>query len=636
MTQRAEPPYTFPRGGRPPLQRIRVLIAVALSAMLLAPVARIAAHDHPPESNGHLPGSSRDVELVGRVRLTNVRNGIGDVAALGNHAYLASYSAECFNPDGPGGGVHIVDFSIPQLPREVGFISAGNAYVGEGVHAFSMRTKHFRGDVLLFSTEPCRTDRKVHGGISLWDVTDPTAPKPLARGAGDRNPKPRGRLTAHASHSARAWTVGKKAYAVVVDNDDYLDVDIMDITNPRKPKLIAETGLAKWPRADRGKDAKLGTFPGSFHHDMWIQKVGGHWYVLASYWDTGWVLINVDNPRRPRYVRDYDFPKKDPLTKNPPEGNAHQATWSADGKFILGTTEDFFAKFTGGLITEGRRSTFLDTVEYPWTDRLRKRFGILSGRSVYGGLGCPPVAIPPAASVGGLGPGEIPIVVLQDGVCSISDKLSAAERAGYRAAVLAASHVTSEFGQKPRAYDCTQPLGGTKPRIVTLCISHEDFHRLLRSPANFVDVVGEEPVAGDRGSRLQAFSFYHRGWGDLHLLDGKSLKELDAFAIPEALKEEYAEAFGVLSAHEVKTDPRKKVHLAYASWYGGGLRVMSFSRKGIREVGHYLDSTGNMFWGTFPIRPAADQRPLLLMSDMHYGLFIFRYTGPADPIPVLL
>jgi hypothetical protein len=159
---------------------------------------------------------------------------------------------------------------------------------------------------------------------------------------------------------------------------------------------------------------------------------------------------------------------------------------------------------------------------------------------------------------------------------------------------------------------------------------------LLRSAPNFVDVVGEEPMVGDRGNRLQAFSFYHRGWGDLHLLDGKSLKELDAFAIPEALKEEYAEAFGVLSVHEVKTDPRKAVHLAYASWYGGGLRVLSFSRKGIREVGHYLDSTGNMFWGTFPIRTAPDQRPLLLMSDMHYGLFIFRYTGPADPIPVLL
>ena len=47
-------------------------------------------------------------------------------------------------------------------------------------------------------------------------------------------------------HSVMGWSTNNKAYAIMTDNFEFgiLDVDIMDLTNPRQPRLIAETGYA--------------------------------------------------------------------------------------------------------------------------------------------------------------------------------------------------------------------------------------------------------------------------------------------------------------------------------------------------------------------------------------------------------
>jgi hypothetical protein len=40
---------------------------------------------------------------------------------------------------------------------------------------------------------------------------------------------------------------------------------------------------------------------------------------------------------------------------------------------------------------------------------------------------------------------------------------------------------------------------------------------------------------------------------------------VDSYAVPKALDEDFAADFGTLSVHEVKTDPRPGVNLAYFS-----------------------------------------------------------------------
>ena len=54
-------------------------------------VAHTAQHG---PTTGHLPASSENVELVGKVELTSLAGGIADVAALGNYAYLNAWSPE--------------------------------------------------------------------------------------------------------------------------------------------------------------------------------------------------------------------------------------------------------------------------------------------------------------------------------------------------------------------------------------------------------------------------------------------------------------------------------------------------------------------------------------------------------------
>jgi hypothetical protein len=86
-----------------------------------------------------------------------------------------------------------------------------------------------------------------------------------------------------------------------------------------------------------------------------------------------------------------------------------------------------------------------------------------------------------------------------------------------------------------------------------------------------------------------------------------------------------------LLRHNAAMDPNR--NLAYSSYYAGGMRVFSFGESGIQEVGHYIDSGGNNFWGTETFVATNSQagnlqgKRLFAGSDRDYGIFIFRYTG---------
>jgi hypothetical protein len=128
------------------------------------------------------------------------------------------------------------------------------------------------------------------------------------------------------------------------------------------------------------------------------------------------------------------------------------------------------------------------------------------------------------------------------------------------------------------------------------------------------------------------------GWGYLNLHDATkpNLPIIGTYAVPESLDPAFASGFGILSMHEIKTDPREE-NLGYISYYNAGFRVVRFNTKGISEVGRFIDQGGNDFWGVFPIGdetvghgysgPIAGENPFVLASDRDFGLYIFRYTG---------
>jgi hypothetical protein len=122
---------------------------------------------------------------------------------------------------------------------------------------------------------------------------------------------------------------------------------------------------------------------------------------------------------------------------------------------------------------------------------------------------------------------------------------------------------------------------------------------------------GDIPI-GTTGETYTATTEFD-GWGYVQLHDARdpNLRIIDSYAVDEALDEEFATGHGELSVHEVKTDPRRNVNLAYLSYVlrrrGAGGRVQQQEgprREGVGERGG---------------------APLLLFSDRDFGLYILRY-----------
>jgi hypothetical protein len=104
--------------------RTPVLVLAALLALFL-PASSAGASPEPPRDTdddvvdspveaaqvldqhggmgGHLPASSANVELVGKVRLTNVPGGISDVGAFGNMRTLVPSTPSARGAPGPRG-----------------------------------------------------------------------------------------------------------------------------------------------------------------------------------------------------------------------------------------------------------------------------------------------------------------------------------------------------------------------------------------------------------------------------------------------------------------------------------------------------------------------------------------------------
>jgi hypothetical protein len=544
--------------------------------------------------------------------------------------------------------VHVVDISDPANPTKIGFIPAHpNSYVGEGVQVFHAETPFFNGEILVHNNEPCVSSQPHEGGVSLWNVTNPVAPVKLAGGVGDNTPPKTLANTGTApingvssSHSAFGWWVPGtgKAYVMLVDNQEVADVDILDVTNPAAPVQIGEVGFADWPGAQPPNPLANGDTV--FNHDFQVKKIGTKWMALVSYWDAGWVILDVTNPANPTFVNDSDYPTPDPLTGfELPEGNAHQAWWSSNNQFLLGTDEDFSPTRTNCEVTTGPNAGVTPCGEFGFTPNIQEMFPDgFSGTTVWGGSGC-------NEDVDGNGTSDrdevlashtqaqtgADAIVFTRGVCFFSDKIHTGELAGYEMVFVGQSHIGSRNGLLPDGFLCGGQGSAIDGTAAAGCIGHRAMHQLFGDAPEYTGAdTADMPAKGTLGESISAVGGVFDGWGYVHLLNANTLQEIDAYAIPEALDPAFQTGFGNLTVHEVQADPRANVNLAYFSYYDAGLRVAKFGKNGIHEVGHYIAEGGNDFWGVEPtqaLNPGGRGAPLLLMSDRDSGLWIFRYTG---------
>ncbi len=577
------------------------------------------AHQH-GDTAGHLPASSTDnVDLISKLRLKNVvPEKVADVGVSpdGNFAYLAAWGATCgYN------GVYVVDITDPAAPKQVAFIqSKQGSYPGEGVQSLHVDTPAFTGDVLVTNNEKCN-DRAGFGGVNAYDVTDPAHPTPLFEGFGDETVNGQGKKAANDTHSVFAWDAGARAYAVLVDNEEAQDVDIVDITNPKQPRFVAEYDLDEtFPQIAQAAPPNLVEI---FLHDMVVKQIAGRQVMLLSYWDAGYVKIDVTNPRDIRYLGDTDFTNPDPEAAEsgltvPPEGNGHYAEFTRDNAFVIGADEDFgpFA-LVARNVDDG---TALEASQGSDTKQLEPG-DTINGPSVFVGRACNGDPAVPAGD-----PTSTDIAVVERGLCTFSEKVANVEAAGGYDAVLIFNRTGSDA--------CNQSLGmsveggiptfGVAPREQGFAVFDiEDQYNDAACLADDGTELAPIPV-GTVGDTL-TFSSYFDGWGYVHLFrntDGK-MSELDTYAIPQAHQRRFATGFGDLSVHEVATshaDPR----LAYFSYYAAGFRVARIQNGELNEVGHFIDQGGNNFWGVEVFEHAGEE--YVAASDRDYGLYVFQVS----------
>jgi hypothetical protein len=630
--------------------RLKVVTAIA-ALLVLAFANTVLAHpDHSDEGSGgelfpgegvagdkqhggedgHLPARQDNVALIGKAQVSapagtngDMTGRVSDVSAYGNYAYLTAFrAADCL-----GGGAWIVDMTDPADPVEAGFLptTQGN-YAGEGSQVITPKHGAYAGrQLFLHQNETCDAalaaasgKARFLGGVNIWDVTDPLDPVLLVEHAGDDDGV---RQNPNTVHSMFAWNshVDERVYAVFQDNIEFTDVDIFDITDPAAPVMVNDT-LDLWDLfgVQQSSPANLTSV---FHHDMMVARFGGRYVMNVSYWDGGYVLLDVTDPSpgQVTLVAESDYAELDEerLKRGheiAPEGNGHQSEFSPDGRFLIGTDEDFNPYRVSATITSGPLAgTEFAATSASDTPPLEEGSS-LSGAPTFVGLACDPVA-----------PGD-GIALIERGVCAFQVKLDNIVAAGYSSGIVFNS-----------------PIPGCNGLVNMLAAGDVPFLFVQRQTGLQilgVDVSGDTacstatPAPGTATESIHVEAVF-AGWGYVrlfrtHVPSGPgvagSINQIDTYAIPEAQDAAYATGFGDLSVHEVATDPRPGVRLAYFSYYAGGFRVTKYGDDGLEEVGAFIDEGGNNFWGV-EVHHHPDGQYYVLASDRDYGLYIFQYTG---------
>ena len=583
--------------------------------------------------DGHLPASCYGVRLIGRAQVTNpsgagLRRRVGDVAAYGDYAFLTAWR----EPTWQRTGVHVIDISNPAEPFEVlsAFMETtpGN-YVGDGPSVLELDNEYFRGALLIYGNEvsaqadaPDPTGPGQRGGITLYDISDPAHPQLLAAHAGnytDADGEPADQ--AMVVYFSCAWTNAftGRSYAGLVTDKPTTDIDIMEITDPRNPVMVDSLDLKVLPFGVT-QDPVRG-LTSLFGHAVGVRRVGERYVMSATYWDGGYVLLDVTDPAyvsliaRSEYAT-YDEERAKHGERISPKGNAEHCELSPDARYLVGADQDFNPYRLIGTITSGPHAGTQYVATWgPDTGPIDAGAG-LSGTPTFVGLGCPGTVAPGS----GIALIERNASILTGGSaegCSFQEKLNAVTEAGYQAGIIFNHQGPDAMQQFPPGAEGTIPL---------LFVNRLAGLQLLGVTGVSEETAGTTPTpAMPELPRTELKSVFD-GWGYLRLyqtdiprrLGTGSIRQLDTYALPESQDPAFAAGYGDLSASHVTIDP--DCNLIYATFFAGGLRVLSYGEDGLREVGAFREP-GNDFLGV-TIHEIGGKN-YALVTDRNFGLYIF-------------
>jgi hypothetical protein len=307
---------------------------VAFAAALLMPAGVASAH---PDGEHVHPAPSTPTQLgfdlLGQANPGTGSN--GDVYAFDGFAYLGSWIGRgCLS-----NGIRVYDLRDPRHPRHVSTFAdaASNPTLAgtwtEKVIVQRVHTRAFHGVLAAVSFQACSsTDQQTFRGFAVYDVTNPRHPRELSRYAA---PGTRG------SHEIWLGANDGRAYVYTAIINSELttsptfnpatgdatvpgraDFRIVDVSDPRRPRDAGEWGawreLGVKPNAG-GKD--------NFVHSVRVDDNLRRAYL--SYWDLGTVILDISDPRRPRFLG----------KTTPTQGATHSSFVTRGGTLLVETHE---------------------------------------------------------------------------------------------------------------------------------------------------------------------------------------------------------------------------------------------------------------------------------------------------------
>jgi hypothetical protein len=312
-------------------------------------------------SGGNKGGSAWNIEVVAHHDLDG-RGFNADVWTHEGFAYVGHWGFtdwatgnDRFCPSGPNSGVAVVDATDAANPEVVARLQNPAGTSAEDVVVYTAEFGPVAGrDIAVAGIQVCggsRSDLSFPRGLQLWDVTDPA--NPLALGFWDSECCTRGVHEFEVEHRA---DLGRTfAYATVPtsrypdeatpsgfrDADGEGDFRLIDITKPAAPFEVSDWGIQDigGPFSDgQGCDPDA-----NYGHGAEPSADGR--LVFLSYWDSGFIRLDVSNPASPVFTGRTVYPAN-------ADGDAHSAQWD-EGRRLLFTADEDFCKASGPGIEKG-------------------------------------------------------------------------------------------------------------------------------------------------------------------------------------------------------------------------------------------------------------------------------------------
>ena len=340
------------RGSR--TLRLAVIIGLALAVS--------AVPGTPSAADGQKAGSALNMEVVGQNDLGGrgfngdvfVHNGVAYVGHWGFTDWATGNTRFC--PEEPNSGVAVLDVGDPANPTVVSHLQNPAGTSAEDVVAYTATFGPLAGrDIAASGIQVCggsRYDTSFFRGLMLWDVTDPASPLPLGSlntgcctwGLHEFEIQHRpdlGRTFAYAAVPAGEYP-DDASPSGVRDQAGRGDFRLIDITDPRAPFEVSDWGVVKDAGGPLGPG--LGCDPDPIYgHSAEPSDDGTR--VFVSYWDSGFVALDVSDPASPTMLGHTVYPAN-------ADGDAHSASYD-DARALLFTADEDFCKTSGPATEKG-------------------------------------------------------------------------------------------------------------------------------------------------------------------------------------------------------------------------------------------------------------------------------------------